>query len=253
MRLLRHTLPGRLCSAGSGAGCVVRPRALHAFSFRVASTVGRCRHLHGASSVCQRLATLQPPLRVSKHPNVRLVKDHAEFYNAVYTIPERDRVRSEDLVISVFVTHQNTGSLSILECVDQLSREYSGNKFLIIDADQVPRAAYDADLQQFPAVLLSFGGDIYRRLVQVTGGYPNDWQAVPRWDLPSNSQDDQPSVECTLPGNLYASVKSEIASFAANYHGKEIASLKSRCGTHSYTHGIDTDNLNVKRVGWPTE
>nr|BAN64935.1 hypothetical protein [Babesia bovis] len=234
-----------------GAGCVFRARGVA----QVVQTPARIARgsctLHTVSSICSRLATLEPAFRVPKRSNVQLVRDHSEFHSIVYSIPEHERVKLEDLVISVFVTEQNTSSMSIFDCIDQLSMEYPGNRFLIIDADQVPRAAYDADLQQFPAVLLSFGGDIYRRLLQVSGGYPSDWEGSPRWDLMGSGL--QPSVECTLPGNLYAQVKDEVTLFSTKLVDKDIASIKSRCGTHSYTHGIDTDNLNVKRVGWPTE
>ncbi|GIX60809.1 RNA-binding protein, putative [Babesia caballi] len=167
-------------------------------------------------------------------------------------LADNERVKVDDLVVSVFVSKQNTASLSILDCVDRLSHEYPANKFLVIDADQVPRAAYDADLQQFPAALISFGGDVYRRLVQESSGYPADWQGSPQWELPSCA-DTQGTVQCTLPGAFYSSVKREIELFGVNYNGCEVSSLPLRSGTHSYTHGIDTDNLNVKRVGWPTE
>ncbi|ORM41887.1 uncharacterized protein BXIN_0531 [Babesia sp. Xinjiang] len=250
MRLLRCTISGRFRLSTGGAGSLFGSNARPIIT---PSFTGYCNGTRRLHSVCSRLSTLIPPLRIPERPNVRLVKDHSEFHDTVYFVPERDCVKSEDLVLSVFVSQQNTASLSIFDTVARLSTEHPGHRFLIIDADQVPRAAYDADLQQFPAVLLSFGGDIYRRLVQVSGGYPDNWQASPQWGLPSCSSDIQPSVECTLPETFYESVKREIKTFSANYNGREIASLKSRAGTHSYSHGIDTDNLNVKRVGWPTE
>ncbi|GBE59115.1 RNA-binding protein, putative [Babesia ovata] len=253
MRFLRRVVPGRVRFPGSDVACVLSTRATACVPAAIRSALVGRRGLHTVESIRSRLATVSAPIRVPERSNVRLVKDHAEFYSAVYSIPDRERVQSDDLVVSVFVSQQNTASLSVLDCVDRLSREYPGNKFLVIDADQVPRAAYDADLQQFPAALLSFGGDVYRRLVQETNGYPSGWQAVPQWELPSCGTDSQSPVECTLPEAFYTSVKREIESFAGSFHGQPIATLKSRSGTHSYTHGIDTDNLNVKRVGWPTE
>lgn len=211
------------------------------------------RYNHSVASICSRVSTICEPLRVTERKNVRLVKDHDEFHSSIYSLPERETAKTEDLIVSVFVSKQNTASLSVLDCVDRLSLEFPANTFLVIDADQVPRAAYDADLQQFPAALLSFGGDVYRRLIQENGGYPPDWQGTLQWELPPTSSDGSPSVDCVLPGLFYKSVKDGIVSFGNAFNEKDISSIRSRCGTHSYTHGIDTDNLNVKRVGWPTE
>lgn len=123
-----------------------------------------------------------------------------------------------------------------MDQVIELASKYPNNKFLIINADTVPRAAYDADIQHFPVALISFGGDCNRTLVHLDDYY--QWNEQYEW------KDTQSTDFCNLGINFTKKLEKEMKSFSCSYN--------SKAGTHSYTHGIDTDNLNVKRVGWPS-
>lgn len=244
-------LPSRLaCARAAG---VFSGRALSRTPLPGQGVLSNYRYNHSVSEICSRISTLGSPFRVQERENVRVVNDFDEFHSTVYSLPDRPSAKTEDLVVTVFISKQNTASLSVLDCVDKLSQEFPENRFLVVDVDQVPRAAYDADLQQLPAALLSFGGDVHRALVQETNGYPPGFKGTMQWQLGPPEAASMPAVECVLPERFYKSVKAGIMAFRKSFNGRKIAKMTSRCGTHNYTHGIDTDNLNAKRVGWPTE
>lgn len=158
----------------------------------------------------------------------------------------------KDLVVSVFYNRQSTASLSVLDSVNKLSSEFPLNTFLLVDSDLVPRSAYDADVQHFPSALLSYGGDLYRDMISEESGYTDKWSNSYTWQFTGEQSQSTQDQQCALPEKFYKSVLRAMNKFN-NYDGKKVSAIKSRAGTHSYTHGIDTDNLNLKRVGWPTE
>ncbi|KAK2196690.1 Thioredoxin-like superfamily [Babesia duncani] len=208
------------------------------------------RYIGTLEETCSRLSKLENPISIPNLENIKTPKNFEEYHAIVYG-PRADEtvVFADDLVITFFLAKQSTAAISILPLIETLAKEYPTNRFLVVDADLVPRAAYDADIQQFPSVLVSYGGDLFRDLIQGSTGYPLGWRAAPRWDATTIQSD----VACILPETFYKSIKNSVDTFYRKHDGKSISSIKTKAGTHSYTHGIDTDNLNVKRVGWPTE
>ncbi|AFZ79329.1 hypothetical protein BEWA_021770 [Theileria equi strain WA] len=212
------------------------------------------RFLHAGQGHLQRLSHIVPLAFKSSSSNVFFVKNYEDYHNIVYSSLETQIVSSKDLLISLFFTKQSTSSLSVFESIGKIAEDFPLNKILIIDADVVPRSAYDADIQQFPSVLLSYGGDLYRQLIETNGGFHKDWQRSYGWYFkPLDINQEESRVDCVLPERLYELIHEGINKFHSSHNGRNISSIKSKAGTHSYTHGIDTDNLNLKRVGWPTE
>uniref|UniRef100_A0A3B0N7T1 Uncharacterized protein n=1 Tax=Theileria annulata TaxID=5874 RepID=A0A3B0N7T1_THEAN len=192
------------------------------------------------------------PLSKRFNENVLKLSDFDEYHNVVYRPLDNDTIHMKDLVVSVFYNRQSTASLSVLDSVNRLSSEFPLNTFLLMDSDVVPRSAYDADVQHFPSALLSYGGDLYRDLVSEESGYSDKWSNSYRWSFSDEESKSVQNQQCVLPEKFYQSVLTAMNKFNS-FDGKNVSAIKSRAGTHSYTHGIDTDNLNLKRVGWPTE
>ncbi|UVC54655.1 hypothetical protein MACJ_003624 [Theileria orientalis] len=192
------------------------------------------------------------PLSRPFNDNVVKLTNYDEYHNYVYKPLVTDTVNVNDLVVSVFFNRQSTASLSVLDSVNELSESFPLNKFLLVDSDLVPRSAYDADVQHFPSALISYGGDLYRDLVSEESGFNPTTRRYYSWTFNCSGEENLENNVCVLPKNFYNSVLNAIKKFSS-YNGKKVSSIKSKAGTHSYTHGIDTDNLNVKRVGWPTE
>ncbi|BAM40166.1 uncharacterized protein TOT_020000428 [Theileria orientalis strain Shintoku] len=184
--------------------------------------------------------------------NVLKLTNYDEYHRHIYKPLDTDTVNLNDLVVSVFFNKQSTASLSVLDSVNELSSAFPSNKFLLVDSDMVPRSAYDADVQHFPSALLSYGGDLYRDLVSEESGFNPNLRSYYNWSFTHFEKENPENNACVLPMNFYNSVVKAIKKFSS-YNGKKVSSIKSKAGTHSYTHGIDTDNLNLKRVGWPTE
>ncbi|UKK02059.2 hypothetical protein MACK_001413 [Theileria orientalis] len=192
------------------------------------------------------------PLSRPFKDNVVKLTNYDEYHNFVYKPLDTDTVNVNDLVVSVFFNKQSTASLSVLESVNELSTAFPSNKFLLVDSDLVPRSAYEADVQHFPSALLSYGGDLYRDLVSEESGFNPTSRSYYSWTFSNSGEENPDNNVCVLPKKFYNSVLQAIKKFSL-YNGKKVLSITSKAGTHSYTHGIDTDNLNLKRVGWPTE
>lgn len=95
--------------------------------------------------------------------------------------------------------------------------------FLKIDVDECPRAAYHADIDDVPTVVLMMGDDAFRRKI-----------------APVDRCDATTVLDRTVEAvNVFDATSMEEIKL---YHSK----------ASWYDHNIRVDNLNVLRVGWPT-
>eukprot|EP00920_Eleutheroschizon_duboscqi_P025977 GHVT01064202.1.p1 GENE.GHVT01064202.1~~GHVT01064202.1.p1 ORF type:complete len:258 (+),score=12.98 GHVT01064202.1:189-962(+) len=147
----------------------------------------------------------------STSTNLTAIQDMETYEQHVYS--------SERLVVAYFYAKFSTEAYQvILPHFRQLAQQYSQYTFLTVDVDSCPRAAYHAEVDDVPTVVLMQGDDAFK--VRITP--------------------EQRSNSSTLIARTKAAID----------NARDIKNFRSTSAW--YSHNIPIDNLNVKRVGWPT-
>lgn len=149
--------------------------------------------------------------------SVRVVRDMDAFEAEIYTRPH------QPLAI-FFSAKQCTHNKQLLEHFNALA-ETTGSraKFLVIDVDEVPRAAYHCGVEDQCTFVVQYNGDAFRRRIADPLGMKSPQQLVA-------------DFRAALDACFKAVQQSEPPQQQVEW----------------YSHSIPIDNLNVYRVNWPT-
>eukprot|EP00916_Digyalum_oweni_P008837 GHVL01014761.1.p1 GENE.GHVL01014761.1~~GHVL01014761.1.p1 ORF type:complete len:165 (-),score=31.61 GHVL01014761.1:65-559(-) len=144
----------------------------------------------------------------SKASNFHVVKDMPAYEKFVYETPDQ-------LIVSMFTAKFSNQSILIKDEYKKLAESFPQHVFTTIDCDEVPRAAYHADVDCVPSIVIMKRDDHYRQKVT-----PTDYAQA---------------------DDLIQRTKTYIDNF------KDSMMI---AGPAEFTQNIGYDNLNIKRVGW---
>ncbi|CEM10617.1 unnamed protein product [Vitrella brassicaformis CCMP3155] len=146
------------------------------------------------------------------HPGMIRVTSMEDYEFFLYKRPE--------LLVCFFTASFSLWSKILAPRMEEMAKTYPKHIFLSIDTDACPRAAYHADVDDVPTVVVMKNDDGYR--VKVT-----------------------PENRCEFE-SIIARAKAAIDGFVEPSTG--VASKMAWLN-----HNISVDNLNLKRINWPTQ
>eukprot|EP00922_Rhytidocystis_sp_ex-Travisia-forbesii_P057738 GHVS01085448.1.p1 GENE.GHVS01085448.1~~GHVS01085448.1.p1 ORF type:complete len:227 (+),score=32.40 GHVS01085448.1:104-784(+) len=128
---------------------------------------------------------------------------------------------SPNLLVGFFFAQSSTPSLVLQPLFASMALDFPDASFFTVDVDVLPRAAYHADIQSVPTVVLMYGDDAVRERVEPL--HHSEWE-----DL-------LPRAKVAVEGALRRLASSSVAT---------------RSTRSWYSHNIEVDNLNVYNTGW---
>lgn len=174
--------------------------------------------------------------RLNLPGNFSVIRNMEEYEAHVYSHLTNSCANSDESCVSMnnepiiktlacyFTAGFSTAGRMLTPAYVQLARDYFASgaqvSFLYVDVDQCPRAAYHAEVENVPAVLVCRADDAFKRIV-----HPQRFT-----DTSSLLNTAKIFIETAL----------------------KIPTSDLRSFTAKHTHNIPLDNLNVHRVNWPT-
>eukprot|EP00922_Rhytidocystis_sp_ex-Travisia-forbesii_P054883 GHVS01081294.1.p1 GENE.GHVS01081294.1~~GHVS01081294.1.p1 ORF type:complete len:263 (-),score=34.84 GHVS01081294.1:569-1357(-) len=144
--------------------------------------------------------------------NVRVITSMSEYDNLVSSAP--------NLLVFFFSAENSTSSRTIRPKFASLAADFPQVSFFSIDVDAIPRAAYHADVQIVPSIVIMQSDDALRERIQPQNYCETD-------DLISRCR-------IAIDKSLSA-----------------VVNCSSRRSTRCwYSHNIEIDNLNIYKTGW---
>ncbi|CDJ61344.1 RNA-binding protein, putative [Eimeria maxima] len=148
---------------------------------------------------------------------VRVIRCMDSFEAEVYTQPPRP-------LGIFFAATFNTHNKLLLEQFIALAKSSNSNtQFLVVDVDEVPRAAYHCGVEHPCTFVVQFNGDAFRKQIADSVGTKTTSQLISEF----RTALDECLKELQQPEPPQQRVE-------------------------WYSHSIPVDNLNVYRVNWPT-
>ncbi|CDJ53563.1 RNA-binding protein, putative [Eimeria brunetti] len=196
-------------AAGEGAPAVAGAAA-EAFPFLTKQTAAEA-----AKSVS--FGSLAASMASASEGKVQVIRDMDAFEAEVYRQPPTP-------LAIFFAATFNTHNKEILEQFIAMAKSSNpSTHFLIVDVDEVPRAAYHCGVEHSCTLVVQFNGDAFRRRI------------------------DNP-VGTKTPSQLMGEFRAALDECLNAVQQKEPPQQR----VEWYSHSIPVDNLNVYRVNWPT-
>ncbi|OEH77883.1 uncharacterized protein LOC34621742 [Cyclospora cayetanensis] len=149
--------------------------------------------------------------------NVKVIRDMDAFEAEVYRQP------AQPLAIFFSVKFNNHNKQLLDQFMAMANSVGSNVSFLIVDVDEVPRAAYHCGVEQPCTFVVQYKGDAFRRRIADSIGTKTPQQLI---------------------GDLRAALDACLSALQQPEPPQQRVEW--------YSHSIPVDNLNVYRVNWPT-
>ncbi|KAL8453749.1 hypothetical protein Emed_000690 [Eimeria media] len=153
----------------------------------------------------------------SSGESLRVVRDMEAFEAEVHRQPPQP--------LAIFFTSKcNTHNKVLLEQFSAIAQSAGSTfKFLVVDVDEVPRAAYHCGVEDACTFVVQYNCDAFRKRIADPLGTKTPQQLVAE-------------LRAVMDSCVNAVQKSEVPQQQVEW----------------YSHNIPVDNLNVYRVNWPT-